>query len=459
MNRLSTIGLLLALTLAAPFRATPQAKSGSSPGYVNPQNPFIWGSDQIMNYGKPPYKLNYIPGQIEEYWKCVNGYWVFYRYYKTYPGVNGFKVQTGAFPTNKQCDPKQSVDPKGNPAPNSKSTAQPAQNGQTSSQGSTPPPAGSGASGSGNPGKAIGESFMLRSAKAASTSTAAFDFTLPYRALPFMPYFPEADPAIDISCASQLKPTAYSVDHINATVTLYDLCTSDTLAAINVTSNPLQIRITPDASQAIVTSYDNGITFIDTATNQITKAIATDPGFFPSGIAISPDGSYALITNYDDLAPELGVLNIASQSITSTIPLSTSYPQSVFINPDGTLAWVTYPWYDTVDVVDIMTGAVVQRLSIQTPFDVAFNATGTAAYIASGTGSVVVLDTSTYTQTASVPAGNGAFDLSVSLDGDTVTLNNYLDGTITMFDPRLAPFSITTSAGTFPRGVAQVPLQ
>ena len=449
-----TANILLVLALAAPFRATPQVKSGSSPGYVNPQNPFIWGSDQIMNIGKPPYKLNYTPGEVMEYWKCVNGYWVFYRYYKTYPGVNGFKLQTGEFPTNKPCPPKQSVDPKGNPAPNSKSTAQPVQNGQNSSQGSTPPPAGSGSK-----GKAIGRPFMLRSAKVASASAAPLDFTLPYRALPFLPFFGEPDPTIDTSCASQLNPTAYSVDHINATVTLYNICTSDSLAVINVTSNPLQIRITPDASQAIVTSYDNAITFIDTTTNQVTKTVQTDPGFFPSGIAISPDGSYALITNYDDRAPELGVLDIASQSITSTIPLTTSYPQSVFINPDGTLAWVTYPWNDFVDVIDIMTGVLVQHLNIDTPFDVAFNPTGTAAYIASGTGSVVVMDTATYTQTASVPAGQGAFDLSVSLDGHTVTLNNYLDGTITLFDTRLTPFSITMSAGANPRGVANVPLQ
>ncbi|HLG99199.1 MAG TPA: YncE family protein [Bryobacteraceae bacterium] len=442
------------LLLAVPFCASAQKGSG----YVNPQNPIIWGADQIMNFinnfGKPPLTKNYVPGQIDQYWKCVGGYWVMYRYYKTYPGVHGFTDDTGAFPTLFPCPDKGSTDPNGNPAPNPNSEDGPAYIPENIAQGSGPQPPGIAVAAAIAGADTVRQQLVTR----AGPAGAAYEVTLPYRALPFLPFFPQTAPMISTSCASQLNPTGFAVDHVNGTVTKYAVCTSQPLGSVNVTSRPLQIRVTPDGSQAIVTSYDNGITFIDTATNQVTKAIRTDPGFFPSGIAISPGGSYALVTNYYDTAPELAVLNIATKSIAGFIPLDTPFPQSVFINPDATLAWVTYPWNNVVEVIDILTGVVVKHLVAFTPFDVAFSPTGTVAYIASGAGSVLVLDATTYTQVSSVPAGMGACDLSVSPDGQTVTVNNFLDGTITIFDTRLVPFGITMNAGSFPRGVQRVPL-
>jgi DNA-binding beta-propeller fold protein YncE len=448
--------LLRALVFSAPFSALAQTPQG----YVNPQNPIIWGADQIMNFiqnfGKPPFKPNHnVPPKVSQWWKCVDGFWVMYRAYDTYPGVNGFTEETGTFPTLFPCDPQESNDPSGNPAPNANSTDGPTYIPENIAQGSGPfPPGIATASAAIATPRGDAEQIGPRAAPAGT-----YEFTLPYRALPFLPFLPDPAPNISTSCASLLNPTAFTVDHVNGTVTKYAVCTSQALGSVNVTSRPLQIRVTPDGSQAIVTSYDNGITFIDTATNQITTTIQTDPGFFPSGIAISPDGSYGLVTNYFDVAPGLAVVNIATKSIVGTISLSTPFPQSVFINPDGTLAWVTYPWNNVVDAIDIMTGAVVKHMFLTTPFDVAFNPTGTVAYVASGAGSVVFIDTTTYKQIGSVPAGDGACDLSVSPDGQTVTVNNYLDGTTTVFDPRLAPFSITMNAGAFPHGVQRVPLQ
>ena len=254
-----------------------------------------------------------------------------------------------------------------------------------------------------------------------------------------------------------MNPTAFAVDHINATVTRYEICTSQSLAVINVPTRPLQVRVTPDGSQAIVTSYDNAITFIDTATDQITKTIQT-PGFYPSGLAIAPDGSYALVTNYFDSGQSPAIVDIASKTITGSIPLDTIFPQSVFLNRDATLAWVTYPWNDTVEAIDILTGAVVRSMIITNPFGMAFSPTGTVAYVASGAGSIEMIDTATYNTIQSVPADFGACDLSVSADGHMVTATNYLAGTVTVFDPRLAPFSITLPAGMFPRGKVWAPV-
>ena len=295
----------------------------------------------------------------------------------------------------------------------------------------------------------------------AATGSSAFTYTLPYRALPAGPSVMTTLSSTDPVCNSAINPTYFQIAHVSATVTRYDLCTSAPLATIKVAPLPLQIRVTPDGSQAIVAHYQSAITFIDTATNTVSKTLQTDPSFTPSGIAISPDGSYALITNYETPPDSyLAVLDIASKSLAGTIPLDTEYPQSVYINPDGTLAWVTFPWDNLVEVIDIMTGARVRAFNFDTPYSIAFNATGTVAYIAGGQakGSVIALDTTTYSTLATIPTDAGSCDLLVSPDEHFVFVNNGLAQSVTVIDADTFTAVSHTTASS-PRGAVLVPTQ
>lgn len=294
----------------------------------------------------------------------------------------------------------------------------------------------------------------------AATSGSTFTFTVPFRDLPAGPLAAEASSPPAWTCNSSVNPTMFRVFHIDNVVTRVSMCPPvSTIASIPVPDLPLQVRVTPDGSQAIVTSYSGAITFINTATNTISGSIqdSTDPNFAPDGVAISPDGSYALVTNY--LAPPysyLAVVDIASMKITSKIALDTNYPESVFINPDGTLAWVTYPWNNVVEVIDILTGGIVELLRVTEPFSIVFNPTGTRAFVSSGASSVQVIDTKTYATIQSVAAGPGAMDLLISPDGGYVTVNNSLAQSVTLIDTRTLN-AITTDLGGTPEGAALVP--
>ena len=289
----------------------------------------------------------------------------------------------------------------------------------------------------------------------------AFAYTLPYRALPAGYVSTASLPSISPICNSQINPTLFEVAHMRGTVTLYDLCTKSALAVVNVPPLPLQVRVTPDGSQAVVTSYQNAITFIDTGTNQISKTIQTDPSFTPSGIAISPDGTFALVTNFEQTPNAyLAVVNLASKQVTSTIALDTGYPQSVFITPDSSLAWVTFPFDDLVEVIDLLTGVSVASLNADTPYSVAFNPTGTVAYVAggAGSGSVEVYNTTTYALSNTISGGAGAGDLLVSPDEVFFSINNAFGSSVVGIDavtltPTLAPL-----IGS-PRGAVRVPVQ
>jgi YVTN family beta-propeller protein len=253
----------------------------------------------------------------------------------------------------------------------------------------------------------------------------------------------------------------FRVWHTENLVERYNLCTGQSVATIPVPALPLQVRVTPDGSQAIVTSYSGTITFIDTGTNTVTASVGypSDPNFTPSALAISPNGQYALVSNYEQPPDSyLAIVDVANMQITGTIPLDTEYPESVFINPDGTLAWITYPWDNVVEVMDVLTGTIVQTLTVLEPFSIVFNPTGTRAFVSSGFGSVEAFDTGTYDLIMTIPADFGATDLQITPDGAFIYVNNSAAESVTVIDTQTLT-GTSFSVGAAPQGSTLVPVQ
>lgn len=284
---------------------------------------------------------------------------------------------------------------------------------------------------------------------------------LPYRTfgLPAL-NFGSKPPAINPQCNTQLNPTAFHVLHADAAVTRINLCTSATITAIPVNTNPLQVGLTPDGKWAIVTHYDNAISFINTDTNSVTKVIQTGADTFPSGLSISTDGSFALVTSYIDTRPALLVLDLAQQAIVRRIPLAQQYPQSVFLSPDATLAWVTYPFGNIIDVVDVLTGTVNNSIQVGQPIAVVFNATGTVAYVSSRSpGSVLAVDTTTYSTIKNIPTASGASDLLLAPGGGLLQVSNFDSNSISIIDTFSLSLLQTLPFSGSPIGVTLVPVQ
>jgi YVTN family beta-propeller protein len=307
----------------------------------------------------------------------------------------------------------------------------------------------------------LGKGSAPRPVSRAATPASAFTYTLAFRNLPWGPLLADATPSVPFACLSSVNPTALRVYHLSDVVERYNMCTGQIVATIAVPDLPLQVRVTPDGSQAIVASYSGAITFIDTATNTVSGTIQmpNNQNFAPSGIAITPDGSYALVTNYLDPPDSyLSVVDIADKQITGKIPLDTAFPQSVFINPDGTLAWITFPWNSNVEVMDILTGTIVAVFRTVEPFSIAFNPTGTRAFLSSGSGSVQVIDTSNYHVIKTIPADIGATDLQITPDGTSVFVNNSGAKSVTVIETQ----SLTAASidvGDAPQGSVLVPVK
>src|SRR5262249_11218417 len=194
-----------------------------------------------------------------------------------------------------------------------------------------------------------------------------------------------------------------------------------------------QIAATPDGATLLVTCYNNAIAFIDAASDRVVHTLSADL-FFPNGIAISPDGSRAYVTNYfaGNPAPSLLVIDVVRRTILDTIPLPAGFPGVVVLTPDGSRAWVNYYQANFLDMVDTLTVAAIARIDFGevTQNGMAFNPTGTKAFVATGSSHLAVVDTATLQVVTKITVSDVPLDVAVSPDGALVLVGSYSTGAI-----------------------------
>lgn len=72
-------------------------------------------------------------------------------------------------------------------------------------------------------------------------------------------------------------------------------------------------------------------------------------------------------------------------------PSARPWPQRLYISPDGSQLCVSYPFQNAIDLFDTLTNTTVTSRGANAPSGIAFNAAGTRAYVACGTGSGTVI--------------------------------------------------------------------
>jgi YVTN family beta-propeller protein len=281
---------------------------------------------------------------------------------------------------------------------------------------------------------------------------------VPYLNLPFGPLASSSAPSPSASCDPS-QPDILVVSHGSGTLTRLGTCPLTSKATIQLVSRPLEVQVTPDGSQALVTNFDNAVSFVDLATNTVTN-LNTGSSINPSGIAISPDGKLAYVTSFNATNPAVVVIHIASRRITSTIPLQTQWPHSISITPDGGQLYVAYPFNNQVDIIDTLTQTQAVSLAIGAPYGIDFSPTGTLAYIASANsnpGAVIALDTASLQITHSYPVGTLPVDVRVVYGGQQVLVTNYSSSSVSVINTVTG--QVTTASSNppgMPMGLAVV---
>jgi len=151
------------------------------------------------------------------------------------------------------------------------------------------------------------------------------------------------------------------------------------------------------------------------------------------------------------------VINIASKQITATLN-TIQYPSGATLTPDGSQLWITSPLAQSVDIFDTLSNTRITGLAIAQTVDVAFNSTGTHAYVTSGQtipGSVYEIDTATFKTTNTYTVGLDPSDIKMSYGDQWLVVNNDSGGSISIID-LLKGTVATTAVGASPTGIAFV---
>lgn len=260
------------------------------------------------------------------------------------------------------------------------------------------------------------------------------------RDLPFTPAVPPSGSAP--SCQSNF-PDVLRTNHNENSVTRISTCPFSVKTTIPVFANPLQVAVTPDGTTALVTSFGSldgsggAVTFISLSSNQVTNTVMMPLGVTPNGLAISPDGTTAYIGNFTNPGQSILVMNIATQMITATIQTLVAYPSALTLTPDGSQLWVGSPLGSETDVIDTLSQTLAFRMNIQQSTDIAFNSTGTMAYITSdltSPGQVFAVSTSTYQVVNTYNVGHTPSDISMSYGDRFLVVNNENDTIVSVID-------------------------
>lgn len=252
--------------------------------------------------------------------------------------------------------------------------------------------------------------------------------------LPFAPAFP-IDDMRDIGRNCAPGGAAYVVNHQSSRVTKINVCPVSLGTRIPVGSNPLQAALTPDGRTLLVTRFDGAVVFVDTQTDRVTTTLTASQLGFPNGIAISPDGTRAYVSNYDDSDAKVVVIDIPSRTIVGSV-VTPVLPKSVFLTPDGQQLWILHFQTTSVTVVDTLSLTVVATVNLgsQAEMGMAFNPTGTRAYVGIGANRLVVLDTATLDEVTRIPLPFLPSDVAVTPDGSRVVVNSWSNGSAAVVD-------------------------
>jgi YVTN family beta-propeller protein len=286
----------------------------------------------------------------------------------------------------------------------------------------------------------------LEPANAAATAFQIQDEFPNLLPIPLNPYF---SPAGIVNYQPTCTPNTFvfMTNYSNSTVTRLATCPLATQKVIPVPNSPVQVRITPDGSTAVVTISGNQVLLINTATNAITT-IPT-PLYNPYGVAISPDGTKAYVTSFSTAQPVIFQINLTTRQLLPQSLQVNSLPKSIFLTPDGAMAWVNFGQSSTIYVIDILSMTVVGTINAGGTADtgMAFSPDGTRAYVSTFGGSVSVFNTATLTMVASIPVGDQPTDIVVSKNGSRAYVNSFAtNGSTSVIDTRS-----NTVIGTLPQ--------
>ena len=286
--------------------------------------------------------------------------------------------------------------------------------------------------------------------------------------LPFHPAYSGVSAPKTVRTCNTASATQLLIAEANRnTVAFVNTCPYAISQRVTVGTGPLAVKVTPDGQFAWVTNgVSSSISIISLSSKTVVATIPL-PAFngsaaTPNTMAFTPDGLLAYVTNHDaNPGSVIFVIDVPNRKLLTTIPTD-AFPASVAVTPDGSTVWVPNRGDSTITIIDTMTNTVTARIAADYPTGVAFNPTGTRAYVAeaelgSANGYLRVFDVSSTATIARIPVGNLPHVVKVTPSGHYVFVTNVGSNSISQINPNTNTVIRTIPVpGQHPLGLAFV---
>jgi YVTN family beta-propeller protein len=219
---------------------------------------------------------------------------------------------------------------------------------------------------------------------------------------------------VNIASAS---PFAYISNYYDNTVSVVDLATNNVTDTISVGVNPFGVTVSPDESTVYVANdASDTVSAINTSTNTVNATIKV--GIYPTATAISPDGSTVYVTNgYEN---SISVIDAKANKVNDTLYLEgLSFPWQLKLTLDGTRLYVPNVGGNTVTVMDTATKTVVDTVTVgRVPAGIEITPDGSEMYVVNEeTSNVSVINLTTNTVSATIDVGEQPRDIAINPAG------------------------------------------
>ncbi len=242
------------------------------------------------------------------------------------------------------------------------------------------------------------------------------------------------------------------------TISVIDVATDQSFAAIGTDSQPHHVQGTPDGKEFWVTLYGESYlqVFDATTLKEVTKV---DVGAPNDDLNFSPDGKrlYVSLGNSDSVA----IIDVGAHKMLNTVPVGKT-PHGVRVTPDGSYLLITNTADNTLSVFSLQPDFQVAS-TIKTgmdPFEVVASNDSKTAYVSNFLGdSIGIVDLTTFKTTGYIRSGKQPAMLSIDGSGDTSKLwvANTGSAEIWLIDPNTKALVTRIPAGRGTHGTVVTP--
>ncbi len=226
---------------------------------------------------------------------------------------------------------------------------------------------------------------------------------------------------------------AYVTNSYSNTVSVIDVDAEKLLKTLPTGHAPVNPTFNRDWSKLYFSNVMDGtLSIVDTKRAEIVETIPAG-GPHPSGLRFLPDGQGLVISYIGDKvtdAGSLGVMDMQTHKLLKTIPVQ-AQSERFDITPDGKYAYVANIESQSVSIVDLDKGAVIQTISTpeRLPFNVLVSPKGSKVFVASVMGDTIVeIDTATNKVERSIKTAAGPNGMTFTPDGDNILMTNVYAG-------------------------------